>query len=88
VPLGHLALDWQNPRLPDQIQRPDIEPVELMRYIDRAYEPIDIARSIARHGYFESEPLIGIKEGDRVTVVEGNRRLVEESSRPVDRVLR
>jgi hypothetical protein len=76
VPLGHLALDWQNPRLPDQIQRPDIEPVELMRYIDRAYEPIDIARSIARHGYFESEPLIGIKEGDRVTVVEGNRRLV------------
>jgi hypothetical protein len=76
VPLSKLSLDRQNPRLPEQMQRGDIKEDQLLAYIDKAYEPIDIARSIARHGYFESEPLIGIKEGDQVTVVEGNRRLV------------
>jgi hypothetical protein len=76
VALERLALDWQNPRLPDHMQRADVPTAELMLYIDKAYEPIDIARSIARHGYFESEPLIGVEEDGNVTVVEGNRRLV------------
>ena len=52
-----------------------------------AYDAITIAESIARHGYFESEPLVAVpyeaaypgeKRGERsgeYVVVEGNRRL-------------
>src|SRR4051794_26604688 len=75
-PLSALRLDWANPRLREHMRRADVSQDELLLYIDRSYEPLDIARSIARHGYFESEPLIGVREDDAVTIVEGNRRLV------------
>ena len=58
VPLADLYLDWRNPRLPPEVQREDAEQVDLALYIDKRYNPLEVAQSIARHGYFESEPLI------------------------------
>lgn len=75
VPLSALRLDWRNPRLPPEMQREDAEQKELALYIDKRYNPLEVAQSIARHGFFESEPLIAVEEGDVLVVVEGNRRL-------------
>lgn len=76
LPVADLRLDPMNPRL--RSPRPDATQVELALEIDSRYDPIRIARSIADHGYFPSEPLIVVPiEGEAAyTVVEGNRRLV------------
>jgi len=73
--LAQLLLDWQNPRLPDSVQREDATQEELALFIDKHYDPLQIATSIAKHGYFESEPLIAVMAGSDALVVEGNRRL-------------
>ena len=75
LPIDKLILDVQNPRLPESLQ--DGAQDELLVFITETYNAIEIARSIASHGYFPSEPLIvvGQDSGDYV-VVEGNRRLV------------
>jgi ParB-like chromosome segregation protein Spo0J len=74
LPLQELRLDPRNPRLPEEMQgRP--EPV-LLRFIADSFNTIEVARSIARYGFFASEPLIAIRELGEFVVVEGNRRLV------------
>ena len=75
LPISKLILDVQNPRLPESLQ--DGTQDELLSFIAETYNAIEVARSIASHGYFASEPLIvvGQDSGDYV-VVEGNRRLV------------
>jgi hypothetical protein len=87
VPLERLEPDALNPRLPPRVQRDHLDPAALYPYLDRAYDVVSIAESIARHGYFEAEPLVAVSrsaaypeataEGadDRLVVVEGNRRL-------------
>jgi hypothetical protein len=57
------------------MQRQDVTQLELALYIDLRYNPLEVAASIARHGFFESEPLIAVIENDEYVVVEGNRRL-------------
>lgn len=73
--LSDLRLDWRNPRLPPDKQTPDASQLDLALYIDKRYNPLEVAQSIARHGYFESEPLIAVIENGESVVVEGNRRL-------------
>jgi hypothetical protein len=68
-----LHLDRLNPRLPERM-RGASEDV-LLPFITEEYNAIAIARSIARHGYFLSEPLIAVEEDGVLVVVEGNRRL-------------
>jgi hypothetical protein len=81
MPLANLLLDYRNPRFPEKYQLSSLSQDELCLLIDKHYDPLQIARSIVRHGYFESEPLIAVKEGDKedangeYVVVEGNRRL-------------
>lgn len=72
--LRDLHLDPLNPRLPEELQESDEQ--TLLEYIAEAYSAIEVARSVARYGYFQSEPLIAVWENDRYVVVEGNRRLV------------
>lgn len=60
LPLNQLRLDPRNPRLPNP--RPSVGQQELIRLIDKAYDPLAIARSISEHTYFESEPLIVVEE--------------------------
>lgn len=75
VSIAELRLDWRNPRLPPDRQRPDASQLDLALYIDKRYNPLEVAESIARHGFFESEPLIAVVENGFHVVVEGNRRL-------------
>lgn len=72
--LDVLRLDAKNPRLPAEVQGSSED--FLLEYIAEAYNAMEVARSIARHGYFASEPLIVIPDNDEYIVVEGNRRLV------------
>jgi len=76
-PLSSLLLDHRNPRFPEALQDATLSQDDLCLLIDKHYDALQIARSIARHGYFESEPLIAIRSdsGDKHIVVEGNRRL-------------
>jgi hypothetical protein len=76
-PLAKLLLDFRNPRFPENFQISSLSQDDLVLLIDKHYDPLQIARSIARHGYFESEPMIAIKDNsdEQYIVVEGNRRL-------------
>ena len=75
LPIHQLHLDTLNPRLPEAYQ--EASESDLLKYIAETYSAIEVARSIALHGYFHSEPLIVIEEtDDSYIVVEGNRRLV------------
>lgn len=71
--LDQLLLDDENPRLPERIGRLDQD--GLLKYIERTYNPLVVAKSIVLHNYFPSEPLIVVKKGEKFVVVEGNRRL-------------
>lgn len=73
--LSELRLDWRNPRLPLRARAEDRTQRELLLAIDKLSNPLEVAQSISRHGFFESEPLIAVRERDAYVVVEGNRRL-------------
>ena len=74
LPLSELHPDPRNPRLRDE-QRGRLSDDELLVFIDQNYEAVTVAESIARHGYFGSEPLVVCQEDGRWIVLEGNRRL-------------
>ena len=75
LPMHQLRLDPLNLRLPEAYQ--GASKTQLLEYIAETYSGIEVARSIALHGYFHSEPLIVISgTEDSYIVVEGNRRLV------------
>jgi hypothetical protein len=74
-PLADLHPDPLNPRLRHE-QRGKLSDDELLVFIERNFEPVTVAESIARHGYFGSEPIVVCEEDDRWIVLEGNRRLV------------
>jgi hypothetical protein len=68
-----LLLDPQNPRLPQSggalTQRQIID--ELATH-DSVYE---LAKDITAQGFFPTEILLGVRDGDQVVIIEGNRRL-------------
>lgn len=68
-----LHLDIKNPRLGRETFAS--APKEIIQYLFDYDKALDIAASIATRGYFANEPLLAIKENDRLVVVEGNRRL-------------
>lgn len=75
VRLDHLRLDSYNPRLPpSQHGKPQ---QDLAVVLEMGFDAYTVAESMARHGYFVSEPLIVIPEGTNgiYVVIEGNRRL-------------
>jgi hypothetical protein len=74
-PLSELRPDPENPRLRHD-QRGELSDDELLQFIANTFEPITIAESIARYGFFPSEPLVVVKDDGRWIVLEGNRRLV------------
>jgi hypothetical protein len=72
--LSELHPDPQNPRLRAD-DRGKLTDDSLFVFMAETYEPIVVAESIARHGYFGSEPLIVTEEDGEWIVLEGNRRL-------------
>ena len=73
VEIENLLLDKLNPRIPED--KRSLSPEALLKYVADTYNSIAVARSIAKHGYFPSEPLIAIRDKNKYIVVEGNRRL-------------
>lgn len=69
----NLLLDTKNPRLGrEHLSR---APREIIQYLFEHDKAMEVAESIATRGYFPNEPLLAVKEGERLVVVEGNRRL-------------
>jgi hypothetical protein len=71
--VADLDLDRENPRLPDEL-RTAKQPAILL-HMQEHYDLLRVANSISRNGFYPSEPLIAIADGQRYIVVEGNRRL-------------
>lgn len=72
IDLNKLELDTKNPRLPEGVER---TPEAMLNHIALTTSIEDLMNAIAENGFFPGEPLIAVKEGDKYTVVEGNRRL-------------
>lgn len=71
--VARLQLDAINPRLsPSSTSRAQRD---IIQYLFDHEGALEVARSIARNGYFPNEPLLATREGRHYVVLEGNRRL-------------
>lgn len=68
-----LSLDDKNPRMAgaSEGQSPD----QILEYLWREMAVAEIALSIRQNGFFQHEPLFAAREGGKLVVIEGNRRL-------------
>ncbi len=73
ISVNNISLDPHNPRIPPDLESRDQPSLlaELVKH-DKIEE---LARHIARNGYFPTESLIVIKEKGNTIVLEGNRRI-------------
>ena len=75
IDVSDLLFDPENPRLPE---RATYSQNQIFDTLERYFDILPIARSMAENGYFDEEPLMVIgkkKEPHHYVVVEGNRRL-------------
>jgi hypothetical protein len=74
--LADLHFDRRNPRFGPWADNFKDE-AEILHHIAETFGVEDVLSSLAVNGYFESEPLVGIKEAgkDGISILEGNRRL-------------
>jgi hypothetical protein len=70
---SELHPDPTNPRLPSSVWNGSES--DLFVYMERYYDAVSLAESLASFGFFPSEPLVVVPEGGEYRVVEGNRRL-------------
>jgi len=75
VPLENLALDPENPRLPEVMH--NASEARLLEYIFDEELLDELAASFVANGYFENEPVLVLPPGPngKRIVVEGNRRV-------------
>jgi hypothetical protein len=71
--VASLYLDPKNPRLGRETLAQ--APREIIQYLFEHDKALEVAESIATRGFFPNEPLLAVNEGNRLIVVEGNRRL-------------
>jgi hypothetical protein len=76
LPLASLHFDPANPRLVGYVSDRSSE-VEILNTIVDLFGIDDVLSSIAVNGYFDAEPMVGLRDPDEdsVRIVEGNRRL-------------
>lgn len=73
IPVASLHLDAKNPRLGrETLSR---APRDIIQHLFEHDKALDVAESIATRGFFPNEPLLAVRENERLVVVEGNRRL-------------
>ncbi|MDR2325099.1 MAG: ParB N-terminal domain-containing protein [Acidovorax sp.] len=72
IEIGELSLDSANPRMPESVLRDE---KSMMTFIAESTAIEDLMQAIAQNGFFEGEPVVAIRENDKLVVVEGNRRL-------------
>lgn len=68
-----IRLDKQNPRLPEDMLNESQR--SIIHYMIEEFKILEIAKSIAKNGFFINELPIVAKEGKYFVVVEGNRRI-------------
>lgn len=68
-----LHLDSKNPRIGRETT--GRTPRDMIQYLFEHDKALEVAQSIATRGFFPNEPLLAVKEGAKLVVVEGNRRL-------------
>lgn len=73
--LADLVPDRHNPRFPRRVRASLNDADDVFDHLADAFDALDLAESIARHGYFVSEPMIITEEEGEWVVLEGNRRL-------------
>lgn len=75
IAVADLRLDPKNPRLPEDLR--GAEETSILEYLRNEEALDELAQSFVDNGYFESDPLIVVRQedGQRNVVVEGNRRL-------------
>ena len=71
--LGDLLLDPANPRFGGLNKNAD--QAQVTEFIVKQFGVDDVLASLATNGYFQSEPLVARRDGQKLVVVEGNRRL-------------
>ena len=74
VGVEYLEFDPENPRLIEEGIRDPTDEDIILALADTS-DLSEVVQSIAANGYFDIEPLIGLKVGSKWRVLEGNRRL-------------
>jgi hypothetical protein len=75
VEVGKLLLDAKNPRLAEYALGNKPTQQELLKILWQKMAVDELAMSIGARGYFPHEPIFVEEDGDRLVVIEGNRRL-------------
>jgi hypothetical protein len=75
VEVDRLLLDPNNPRLAEFALGSKPTQQELLKILWQKMAVDELAMSIGARGYFPHEPIFVEEEGDRLVVIEGNRRL-------------
>lgn len=75
IEVGKLLLDAKNPRLAEYALGDRPTQQELLKILWQKMAVDELAMSIGARGYFPHEPLFVEPEGDKLVVIEGNRRL-------------
>lgn len=71
----NLHFDYKNPRIAEFDINANTPEKDIMRILWTAMGVEEIVLSIKASGFFPYEPLYGINEGGKITIIEGNRRL-------------
>jgi len=71
--VSDLLLDPHNPRLPSYVNRDDEQ--QIFEFLAKSSSIDELVSAIGTNNYFVSEPLIGVMNGQKAVIVEGNRRL-------------
>jgi hypothetical protein len=72
--LDDLELDGNNPRLGAKAGTFKSQ-TEVLDAIVDTFGVDDVLSSLAVNGFFEAEPLVGVRDGKKIRIAEGNRRL-------------
>lgn len=70
-----LSFDYENPRLVEFSIKDSTPEDDVLNILWSEMAVDEIVQSIISNGYFQNEALIAVAEGERITVIEGNRRL-------------
>lgn len=75
VPVRFLDFDRSNPRFTPDKRPADDSESSIIEYLNRTADLGELIQSIASSGYVDIEPLIVMAQGEKLVVLEGNRRL-------------
>lgn len=80
IPIAHLQLDRENPRLPERLRGIDkkISEDQIISWMLEDASLLDLVMSISTNGYFPGEPVLVVENAElkgHYIVVEGNRRV-------------